>query len=96
METTFYIVLNIKTPAGFERYGSFSIGQDKDFAYALFKELKGIKDPDEKCALHMDFMETRNGLPLNLQVIGVTLQQLAENCKIVAKETFRRLNLEET
>jgi len=95
MKTVFYIILNIKTVDGFERYGQFFIGNDEDFAYALFKKLQGIEDPDEHCALHLDFMETRHGLPLNLKVIGCTLQQLAENCKIITKETFRLLNLED-
>ena len=93
-ETTFYIVLNIKTGNGFETYGRFFLGNDKDFAYSIFGKLKGNKKVNDKTILHLDFMETRRGLPVNIQVISCTLEELGENCKIITKETFKRFNLE--
>jgi hypothetical protein len=95
MKPTFYITLNIKTVNGFECYGRFSLGNDRDFAYALFQQLKGNDEVDEGSVLHMDFMETRNGLPVNLTVKSCTLQQLADNCRTITRETFKLFNLEE-
>jgi hypothetical protein len=40
-------------------------------------------------------METKNGLPVNMQMIGCSLEDLAENCKIITKETFKLFNLKE-
>jgi hypothetical protein len=56
--------------------------------------LKGTTDIDEKNILHLDLMETRNGLPVNIQMITCTLEELAENCKIITRELFRLYNLE--
>ena len=96
METTFYIVLNIRTAAGFESFAKFFVGNKSEFAYELFKELKGSLDNSDDYVLQLDLMETRENLPLNLQMIGCTLEQVAENCKIIAKETFKFFTLQQT
>ena len=44
----------------------------------------------------MELEETVNGLPVNLQMLGCTLEELANNTKIIVKETFKYLNLKET
>jgi hypothetical protein len=95
-ETTFYIVLNIRTANGFESFGEFILGNSRDAAYSIFQKLKGSKKINEKTILHLDFMETKKGLPLNIGVISCSLEELAENCKIITKETFKLLNLEKT
>jgi hypothetical protein len=94
-ETNFFIVLNIRTADGFKSYGKFFIGNDKETAYRLFTKLRGSKKVNDKSILHIDLMETRNGLPLNIQLISCTLEELGENCKIITKETFKRFNFEE-
>jgi hypothetical protein len=94
-ETTFYIVLNLKTCAGFESYGRFFIGNKREIAEALFANLKGNKEVDESTILTLDMVETINNLPVNMDVLGCSLDQMAENCKLITKETFRMLNLEE-
>lgn len=48
---------------------------------------------DEKTMLTIDFMETINDLPVNLQIMACTLEDLAFNCKIIAKEAFKIFNL---
>ncbi len=95
METTFYILLSMRTPRGPESFARFFIGNNRDAAYAIFRNLKGIPDVDEKNILYLDFMETRDGLPMNLELIACTLEQLAENCKYITKEIFKMTNLEE-
>ena len=95
MEATYYIVLNIKTANGFESFGKFYIGNDRDFANSLFLKLKGDEEVNESDVLHLDFMETRYNLPVNIKMINCTLDELSENCKIITKEVFKFFNLEE-
>ena len=95
METIFYIVLNIKTVKGFESFGKFFLGNDKEVASNTFRQLKGNKNVNEKSILQLDFMETIHELPVNIQMISCTLEELAENSKIITKEIFKSLSLEE-
>ncbi|HEX6181401.1 MAG TPA: hypothetical protein VFZ47_09150 [Chitinophagaceae bacterium] len=93
MTTRFYIVLNVKTSSGPESFGRFFIGNNRERAYEVFKQMQGT-EVDEKNVLYLDFMETVDGLPVNLTMITCTLNQLAENCKILTKEVFKLFNLE--
>jgi hypothetical protein len=95
METDFYITLSLKTISGYESFGKFFIGNDPDFAYALFDKLKGSQEVDDAHVLHLDFVETREDLPVNIRMISCTLADLGENCRIITREVFKFLNLEE-
>jgi hypothetical protein len=94
-QTTFYIVLNLRTCNGYESFGKFFIGNDKKFAAQIFARLKGKKNVSENSVLQLDLMETTNGLPVNIQMITCSLDELAENCKLITKETFKLFNLKE-
>ena len=94
-QTIFNIVLNLRTSNGFESFGKFFVGNKKDFAEGIFVQLKGRKNVDEKTILQLDLVETINGLPVNMKVISCSLDELAENCKIITKGTFKLLNMEE-
>jgi hypothetical protein len=94
MESIFYIALYIKNPEGYACYGKFHIGNDKNFAYSLFSKLKGDERVNSDNILYMDLVETRKNLPINIKMLGCTLQETADNCKIVTKEIFKRINLE--
>jgi hypothetical protein len=94
MTSQFYIVLNVKTSRGPETFGQFFIGNNRERAYDVFRQMKGT-EADEKNFLYLDSMEMVDGLPVNLKMITCTLDQLAENCKIIAKEVFKQFNLEE-
>ena len=94
-ETIFYILLNIRTVKGFESFGKFIIGNNREAAAAIFSQLRGNPDVDEKTILTIDLVETINDLPLNIEMITCTLEELAVNCKIITKETFKYLNLEQ-
>jgi hypothetical protein len=96
MKTMFYIELNLKTLAGFERYGCFDLGCDRVFALTLFSELEGQPTLDEAGVLHIDLVEKRNGLPVNIQVISCTVDQLSRNVKHITREIFKSFNLNET
>jgi len=95
METQFYITLTLKTVKGLERFAKFFIGNNRARAFAIFKQLKGMNEVTEKNVLYIDFLETKEGLPVNLDVITCTLNQLAENCRIITKEIFKLENLED-
>jgi len=90
METTFYILLHLKTTDGHENFGRFFMGTDKITADSIFRQLKGNPDVTDTCGLHLEFMEMRDNLPYNIKLLSCTLDQLAENCKIITKETFKR------
>lgn len=96
METIFYIKFTIRAADGFEHFGQFFIGNDGDFAYNLFRQLKGKDEVSENNILQLDFMEARNSLPLNIRMIRCTLNEMAENCRIITKEMFKFYNLKET
>ena len=94
-QTTFDIVLNLRTSDGYESFGKFFLGDNRKFANHIFSQLNGRKNVSEKSILQLDLVETTNGLPLNVQMISCSLEELAENCRIITKETFKRINLKE-
>ena len=94
METAFYILLYIKTPRGFESFARFYIGDKEELARNLFEKLAGNGEDLDNCILQMDLMETQNNLPVNIKVLGCTLEEMAGNCKIIAKEAFKIFTLE--
>ncbi len=94
METQFYITLTLKTVNGLETFAKFFVGDNRQRAYAIFEKLEGMHEVSETNVLYIDFMETKMGLPVNLDVITCTLNQLANNCRIITKELFKSENLE--
>ena len=93
MRTKFYIICHIKTPTGPEAYGRFEIGNDRELAAQLFEKLKGDKEVNEQNMLCIELMETSNELPININILSCTLDQLTENCRIITKEIFTHHNL---
>jgi hypothetical protein len=94
-ENTFYVLVSIKTVDGFENFGKFNLGNNKKAAAEVFRQLKGDPTVDEKTVLTIDLVETVNELPVNLNILGCTLEELAYNCKVIAKETFKIRNLKQ-
>ncbi len=94
-QTAYCILLNIKTGNGYENFGKFFVNNHRNFAYALFEKLQGSYDVGEKAMLTMELMESVNGLPFNLKMISCTLEELMENCRLITKETFKAINLED-
>jgi len=91
----FYIVLNVKSGKDFQTYGKFFLGSSRKFAESIFKKLKGNKKVTAASVLYIELMETNNELPINIQVMSCSLDEISENCKMITKETFKRCNLEE-
>jgi hypothetical protein len=93
MKTQFYILLSLKTPDGFETYGQYFFGNDRQLAYDLFDRLEGSPTFDSN-PLHIDLMETVDELPVKIKTLSCTLNQLANNCRLITREIFRLKNLE--
>jgi hypothetical protein len=87
--------MNIKTGTDFYHFGKFYLGNDINFADRIFRKLRGTKKISKDTILYLELVETKQGLPLNIQMISCTLDELAENCKMITKETFKFLNMAE-
>lgn len=94
MKTQFYISLMLKTAKGLNSFAKFFIGDDREWAITVFKKLQGTHDVSETNVLYVEFIETKGGVPINLDMISCTLNELAENCKTITKELFKLENLE--
>jgi hypothetical protein len=93
MNTAFYIDISIQTADGPMRFGRFELGSDREAAYMLFRRLKGSAAVDLKDMLYIEFMETVNGLPVNIDILTCDLQELGLNTMLITQEIFRLSNL---
>ena len=93
--TVFNIVLNIKSGQDFQTFGKFFLGNNRNFAESIFLKLKGDKKISRKAIICLELHETRQELPLNVQILACTLDELAENCKMITREVFKQFNLEQ-
>ncbi len=95
MNSRYYILLSLKTPTGFDTYGQYFLGDHRQIAEELFNQLEGSRENVHGALLHIDMMETVDELPVKIKTIGCTLDQLAHNTKLIAREIFKLKNLEE-
>jgi hypothetical protein len=94
-ESKYHIELHVKTGNDFQCYGKFFLGNNRKLANTIFRQLKGTRKVTEKTILHLDLVEAKNELPINIQIISCSLDELAENCKVITKEIFKFSNLEQ-
>ena len=94
METTYEISLNLKTQSALESYASFYIGPDKRFSQELYNLLEGDEQISPDSVITIDLIRRENGIPYPLAIRHCSCQQLAENVKLITKELFKRMNLE--
>lgn len=95
MRTTFYIELNMRTAKGIESYGCFELGEDRDFAVQVFSKLEGQPEEEGTSVLQMDLVEKYRGLPVDIQVISCSIEQLCHNTRTITRELFKRRSLDE-
>jgi hypothetical protein len=93
MDTLFCLVITLKTPGGTENIAHFHLGDDRKKALAIFEKLKGTTEINENNMLSIEFRETKEDLPFNLKIIFCTLEQIAENCRLITKELFKNYNV---
>jgi hypothetical protein len=72
-----------------ECIAKFNLGNDKQFAQNLFRQLKGNPSLNENDPLQMEFIETKDELPLSMEIISCTLADLGENAKFITRELFK-------
>ena len=93
MDKQYFIELGLKTPDGPETIARFFAGDDCNSARAIFCELQGNRNINDANVIFLSLVETRNGLPVDLDMIGCTLDQLGENCEIITRELFKIYSL---
>jgi hypothetical protein len=93
MQTHYCISFHVKTSTGYETFGKFFIGDNRKTANTIFSKLKGTETVDEGNVLHMELCEMREQLPVNIQLLTCTLDELAENCRTITREIFKLHNL---
>jgi hypothetical protein len=81
------------TDNGPESYGRFDLGDNRDSALTIWKQLQGDASLTQATLLQMEWMEADTALPLEIRIKGCTLQQHAYNCALITKELFRTRNL---
>jgi hypothetical protein len=95
MAIEYRIAIHARTSSGFDTIGEFFIGTDRQEANQLFKSLKGSPDNLEDGVLIMDLRELNRGLLFDVHMIQCTLDQVADNCRLITKHQFRALNLKD-
>jgi hypothetical protein len=95
MGTIYTIVISIRTLQGMQEIGTFFLSADADFAYSVFYSLKGDLISKEDALIRIDLEKKEDGiLPVRLKSISCTLNQYAENCKIITRDIFKFFTLE--
>lgn len=95
MENYFYISLNIKTFSGIDSYATYNIGGDREKANQIFSQLRGSKPLSDQTVLTMDLTQINDGIPFPIKMLGCTFDEVAYNTKVITREIFKSLNLEE-
>lgn len=95
MDKSYNIDISIRSLEGTRRIARFDLGNDTESAYSLFSKLKGSPEINQKHMLYLEFLETKKGLPQNLDIISCDLQELGANTMLITQEIFRKNNLDE-
>jgi len=77
-----------------QTYGFFNIGNSPEFAEKLFDLLAGGNQVSPESVMTIDLVRRENGVPYPLALKHCTLGQLGENVKLISKELFKHINLE--
>ena len=93
MDKQYFIELGFKTPHGPEIAARFFAGSNCKRAHAIFSKLQGNRNISDINVMFLSFVETSDGLPVDLDMIGCTLDQLGENCKVITNELFKIYSL---
>lgn len=89
----YQIAINMRVPGGYTEIGRFFTGPDKETVYSIFGQLQGTRLLVGSAILRIDVIEQDENLATILETLDCTLAEMAENVKIILKETFRLLNL---
>jgi hypothetical protein len=97
MKTIYRIIVNMRVSAGYVETAQFFIANAKNDAVDMFKLLQGQQPASGATPLlRLDLVaEDSDGIDIVLHSLDCTLKELTENTKIIMRETFRLLNLEQ-
>jgi hypothetical protein len=96
MESVYSIIVNMRVHHGYVETAHFFIMGTKSDSLEIFDQLYGQYNSDITPLLRMDLVaRDSNGIDTVLNSLDCTLQELTENIKIITKETFKLLNLEQ-
>lgn len=93
MKRTFYIMLSMKSLGRYECFGEFFLGNNRLRAEAVFSQLKGRNESNKQAVLNLDLVEIKGELPVTVKTIYCTLDDLANNTKLITRELFRSKTL---
>lgn len=95
MNTSYEIVVKIRTPIGLIDVGSYLLGKDLEFALSAFDNLKGESNDNHDAIIRLFLIEkNEKASPKQLKSIGCILDEFAENSKFIARDVFKFLSLE--
>lgn len=89
MKSHFDLMISFRTPDGYKVCRQYFLGYDRQFAEQVFGSLKGIPVNEGESMLHLDLMETNDGLLVKVKSLGCKLSELCGNCQLVTTELFR-------
>jgi hypothetical protein len=95
MAIEYRIALHARTSSGLETFGEFFIGTDRQAAKELFNTLKGSSEGINDSLLLMELCEINRNLPLDIRMIHCTLDEVADNCRLITKGQFKARNLKD-
>ena len=93
MSHEYRIVVHLKTLRGFETFGEFFLGTNKQEANRFFRTLKGTAVQEQEGILMMELRTIYRGLPIDVEMRSCSLEELGENCKSIAKYVFTQNRL---
>lgn len=93
MQTDYRISMNLKTANGHTTVGCFYMGNDSGFAEKTFQMLSGDDNISESTVLCIELTSLIDELSLPLTIKHCTLDELATNIQVLARELFKHLNL---
>lgn len=93
MHSNYYIILRMRAGLELECFGQFNFSAPHSFMEKIYTEMKGIRDGGEELPIQIDFMEVVGGIPSSFHIVACTLDELACNVKVIAREVFKIFNL---
>lgn len=85
----------MKIAKGMETYSCFFLGHDPQFTERIFDLLQGDTDISERSVISMDLNKRESGIAYPVAIKHYNWEHLANNTKMITKEMFKELNLEQ-
>jgi hypothetical protein len=87
------ITIHLKTVHGFETFAEFFLGNSCTASRELFRQLKGTPIQNQEGILIMELAGLVRGLPVEVDMLSCSLEELGDNCKVITKYLFTQTSL---